>query len=453
MAANPIRLLTSNNVTLNQNSNTITLNDNANAAFVFSGSIIFINGMAIGEAIGGTAPVNNVSTITLRNAYTGTTITNGSLIANNTLEGLANAISRIEDAISSVSGIGSIAIDGRGLINKTGDNDYDTVSVTTFSVNLLGSDNTSEAVSNLGLADLSPINGSAGVLRKDALDNYSLITSTAFGESLLTQTDAAAVRNALNITLPSAYGANLIQQVDAVAARSVLGITDPTTFGASLIASNNAQSARTTLGITDPSTFGLTLVTANDAASVRSSLSIVTATETTEGLTRRQTQAEALAGTNNTGSMSAQRVRQSFEQFGLGASTIPPISQDLDLGRATGYYVALSPSTNKPPTGAVEGYWQTYQYDVVDYSLQKWVDFGSQLPRAFFRTETAGNCTAWFEYYTTTMFRHAQNVSGTTSNSNGTIAGSNLVPSQVGTWRNVSGGDILNNNYGLFLRI
>lgn len=46
----------------------------------------------------------------------------------------------------------------------------------------------------------------------------------------------------------------------------------------------------------------------------------------------------------------------------------------------------------------------------------------------------------------------AQNLSGATVNSNATTAGSNLSPAQYGTWRNISGNDILNNGYGLFKR-
>ena len=43
-----------------------------------------------------------------------------------------------------------------------------------------------------------------------------------------------------------------------------------------------------------------------------------------------------------------------------------------------------------------------------------------------------------------------QNQSGGTLGSTATVAGSSLFPTQVGTWRNVSGGDILNNGWGLW---
>jgi len=43
-----------------------------------------------------------------------------------------------------------------------------------------------------------------------------------------------------------------------------------------------------------------------------------------------------------------------------------------------------------------------------------------------------------------------QNQSGGTVGSTATVAGSSLLPTQAGTWRNVSGGDILNNGWGLW---
>ena len=45
---------------------------------------------------------------------------------------------------------------------------------------------------------------------------------------------------------------------------------------------------------------------------------------------------------------------------------------------------------------------------------------------------------------------YLKNTSGGTLASNATVAGSSLTPAQTGTWRNVSGGDILNNGYGLW---
>ncbi len=46
---------------------------------------------------------------------------------------------------------------------------------------------------------------------------------------------------------------------------------------------------------------------------------------------------------------------------------------------------------------------------------------------------------------------YAQNTSGATISSNVTVAGSGLSPVKSGVWRNVSGGSISNNGYGLWM--
>ena len=46
---------------------------------------------------------------------------------------------------------------------------------------------------------------------------------------------------------------------------------------------------------------------------------------------------------------------------------------------------------------------------------------------------------------------YLQNTSGGTLASNSTVAGSSLTPAQTGAGGNVSGGDILNNGYGLWI--
>lgn len=125
MATSPIRLTTSNDVTLNTNSNIINLHDNTNASFVYQPTLVFINGQFIGEGISGTAAVNNESTITLRENYTGPNIVNGKLAAANTLEGLGNAIARIEAAIAGLGNFNDLPSTGVGILEKTGENTYD----------------------------------------------------------------------------------------------------------------------------------------------------------------------------------------------------------------------------------------------------------------------------------------------------------------------------------------
>lgn len=48
---------------------------------------------------------------------------------------------------------------------------------------------------------------------------------------------------------------------------------------------------------------------------------------------------------------------------------------------------------------------------------------------------------------------YAQQTSGSTVSSNGTVSGASLVPVVAGTWRNISGNDILTAGYGLWLKV
>lgn len=69
------------------------------------------------------------------------------------------------------------------------------------------------------------------------------------------------------------------------------------------------------------------------------------------------------------------------------------------------------------------------------------------------RSRFSGTWTAWKTIYSETMFIYAQNQSGASVASNNTVAGSALNPANSGTWRNVSGNNIENNGYGLWLLI
>jgi hypothetical protein len=61
--------------------------------------------------------------------------------------------------------------------------------------------------------------------------------------------------------------------------------------------------------------------------------------------------------------------------------------------------------------------------------------------------------TSWAELWHSENLNYLQNTSGSTSASNATVGGSSLTPTQTGTWRNVSGGDILDNGYGLWSKV
>lgn len=424
MALNQIEFLRSPSVSVTNGTKEITVTGSVDCSGVYSGTAIFINDNQVVEAVSGTGfnPVTGESTITLRYKWDRPTVTAGTLIGFNSIEGLNSAVTRLNEILNAIPDFTQFA--GAGLIYSDGNGGYSIKQITTFGESVINAADAAALNAMLGNPDFSPVSGFAGVLKKDALDNYSLISSTTFGESLLTQADATTARATLDITDPSAFGANLIVQTDAASARGVLNITDPSAFGESLITQADAASARSTLGVNS-------------------------ATESTEGLIRKQTLAEALDGTDDSGAMSSIRVHQAFQQYGLGADSVAVATQDLDLGRSTGCYIA-SLSTNKPPASASEGFWKTLQYDLANYSLQEWTDFGAALPRKFFRTEASGVFTDWFEVHTTSSLVDAQNVSGSNIPPNNTVAGSSLSPPQTGTWRNVCGSDVANNGYGLF---
>lgn len=449
MALNQIEFLRSPSVSVTNGTKEITVTGSVDCSGVYSGTAIFINDNQVVEAVSGTGfnPVTGESTITLRYKWDRPTVTAGTLIGFNSIEGLNSVVTRLNEILNAIPDFTQFT--GAGLIYSDGNGGYSIKQITTFGESVINAADAAALNAMLGNPDFSPVSGFAGVLKKDALDNYSLISSTTFGESLLTQADATTARATLDITDPSAFGANLIVQTDAASARGVLNITDPSAFGQTLITQADADAARVTLDITDPSAFGESLITQADAASARSTLGVNSATESTEGLIRKQTLAEALDGTDDSGAMSSIRVHQAFQQYGLGADSVAVATQDLDLGRSTGCYIA-SLSTNKPPAGASEGFWKTLQYDLANYSLQEWTDFGAALPRKFFRTEASGVFTDWFEVHTTSSLVDAQNVSGSNIPPNNTVAGSSLSPPQTGTWRNVCGSDVANNGYGLF---
>ena len=97
--ANGLGFLISPSVTLNTGTKTILLTGDINCSNVTSGTAIFLDGgNLLVEGVAGTAadPSGN-SSITLRETYTGATLTNVSLTAFNTIEGLRDAIQRARE--------------------------------------------------------------------------------------------------------------------------------------------------------------------------------------------------------------------------------------------------------------------------------------------------------------------------------------------------------------------
>lgn len=395
MALYRLEFLVSSDVDVTSGTTTVTLNDGQDVSSVVPGTAVFINNQVV-EAISGQNISPTQSTITLRYNWPFATVTSGRLVAFNTFEGLNTAITRLNDVINSIPDFTGAT--GQGFLYNDGTDTYTIKASTVFGESLLNSADASSALSILQSPDYPSFAGQAGILKKDALDVYSLVTSTAFGESLLSQVDAST--------------------------------------------------ARSTLGITDPSAFGQTLITQADAASARSTLGVVSATEVAEGLIRKQTQAEALAGTDDSGSMSSLRVHESFQQYGLGSLNLVNIS-DFKVSNPSGFYGFTSAAVDRPDftngmiiAGTPDSNGRDAQIAI------------STVDGEFAHRVVINNTsTEWYYSHTTYNLVDAQNLSGATVSPNGTVAGASLSPAQGGTWRNVCGNDVLDNGYGLFRRV
>ena len=151
MAVNPVQFLVASNASILDGTKTITISGGVNASRVFSGTAVFLGGSDNpAEAVSGTAPDGSgISTITLRNNWTQGDISNQSLVAFNTNEGLAEAISNVREIVSNVSAIEDLAT--QGLIKRINDNEYEVVSTSALGEALVGASDASSARTVLGL--------------------------------------------------------------------------------------------------------------------------------------------------------------------------------------------------------------------------------------------------------------------------------------------------------------
>lgn len=158
MAVNPVQFLVASNASILDGTKTITISGGVNASRVFSGTAVFLGGSDNpAEAVSGTAPNGSgISTITLRNNWTQGDISNQSLVAFNTNEGLAEAISNVREIVSNVSAIEDLAT--QGLIKRIDDNNYEIVNITSLGESLVGANDAGTARSVLGLGSAATKN-------------------------------------------------------------------------------------------------------------------------------------------------------------------------------------------------------------------------------------------------------------------------------------------------------
>jgi len=158
---------------------------------------------------------------------------------------------------------------------------------------------------------------------------------------------------------------------------------------------------------------------------------------------------DAQAATDDERYMTPSKVKSYVDQFGIGVSDLPNISS-FNATTLSGLYGFNSGSLGRP--SFTNGLCLSATPDNNDRMTQVAVSTVGGTYQFGFRALIAG-AGDWIYMYDTSNLAYSQNVSGGTITSNSTTAGSSLSPTQTGTWRNVSGNDILNNGYGLFQRV
>ena len=116
--------ITSQDVSITQNTKIVNITGSVDCSFVVSGTAIFLDGGNILlEAVSGTASnINGDSTITLRHDYTGSTLSNVSMVGFNTLEGLRDAIRRVREFIDVETGTGGTSANMLNFLTSTDPN-------------------------------------------------------------------------------------------------------------------------------------------------------------------------------------------------------------------------------------------------------------------------------------------------------------------------------------------
>lgn len=171
------------------------------------------------------------------------------------------------------------------------------------------------------------------------------------------------------------------------------------------------------------------------------------ATETVAGIIRKATTEEAENATNDNTAMTPLKVAQQAIKrlsqnliYRMGAGSIFS-KQDSNL---EGGEIRLEKADNSTLSGNVS-------IDLNAESLRFFEDGGSA--RGVFIDLKNCDSGASSKIFHSGILSSLQNVSGSTIMANASVAGSSLNPAQDGTWRNISGNDVLNDAHGLFERI
>lgn len=136
--------------------------------------------------------------------------------------------------------------------------------------------------------------------------------------------------------------------------------------------------------------------------------------------------------------------------FGLGGGTTQNII-DAEEMRVTGIFGGGSdPSVNFPtPFSRYAPFLSMRRSSNIQSSLHIY-GFDGVVDAALMGTADGGQTWGKASLYHSANLDFLQNTSGGSVASNSTVSGANLTPPKSGTWRNISGGAIANNDYGLW---
>lgn len=175
------------------------------------------------------------------------------------------------------------------------------------------------------------------------------------------------------------------------------------------------------------------------------------ASQTVVGLTRYSTQAEALAGTNNSSAMTPLRTKESYGQYGLGRNYLDK-NNDTIVG--TQFFRSTSAGNSTLPPKIFNAHTIHMERLAGAQSAQLMIeDTLAEDPVLCYRVRTSSSWGDFVQVFTDKNLAYCQNKSGATVQPNQTIAGSSLDPAFTGTFKSANNSPVLNDEYGLFLRV
>lgn len=422
MAINPVNFIVSPSATATNGSDTITVTGSVDCSRVFAGTAVFIGTRHVVEALSGTVPdVSGNSTIKLKENWTDPTTT-AVLTAIYTPEGLATAINYARDIVANISSIDGLV--GTGLIEKTGVGTYNLLQKATTVQAQAGVDDTAYSTSKK-VADYVNKYG-VGNTVPQTLTDINLAGQVGAGFFCTLGGTANMPLGILNSTVLSMY-------------RNETGSTSELDGSQFIIGKDGLNNTR---------------IGARFAYDVESSTVPFLELYHTGNLAKATT-VQAQVGSDDTAYSTSKKVADYVSKLGFGSGVPDTIADFNQMGQLNaGVYRALGGSANTPfgSQGCLfhvkrDEAGQAAEID----GAQLFISDGGIGYRFAFDAipSTVPFLKIWSDY----DIANAQNLSGATVSSNATTAGSNLNPAQSGTWRNVSGNDILNNGYGLFKRV